>query len=107
MNELSWTVERGAERVVVVVVGAVTIATSGEFEGVLLGLARDADVVLDLGGATFVDSSGLSVFVAAYKAGVKHGRTVVLDPVPSFLGRVLKVTGLGTLLLARAPRGVH
>ncbi|MCS7475912.1 STAS domain-containing protein [Umezawaea endophytica] len=100
MNELSWTVEREARRVVVVPVGAVTITTSGEFEGVLLAAAAEADVVLDLAGVTFVDSSGLSAFVAAYKAGVAHGHTVVLDPVPPFLARVLKVTGLGTLLLS-------
>ena len=100
MNELSWTVERESRRVVVAPVGVLAITTSGEFEGVLLAAAADADVVLDLSGLTFVDSSGLSVFVAAYKAGLKHGHTVVLDLVPPFLTRVLKVTGLGTLLLA-------
>jgi anti-sigma B factor antagonist len=100
VNELSWTVEREAGRTVVAATGVVTIATSGEFEPLLLALAADTDLVVDLSGLTFVDSTGLSVFVAAYKAGVKHGRTVVLDPVPPFLERVLKVTGLGALLLA-------
>ncbi|HEX6344271.1 STAS domain-containing protein [Umezawaea sp.] len=101
MNELSWTVERHDEHVVVAPVGAVALTTAGEFEAVLLTLAVETDVVLDVSGLTFVDSSGLSIFVAAYKAGLKHGKSVVLDPVPPFLERVLKVTGLGTLLLAR------
>ena len=101
MNELSWTVERDRERAVVVPVGTVTVGTSAGLEGELVALAAETDVVLDLGEVTFVDSSGLSVFVAAYKAGVKHRHTVVLDPVPQFLERVLKVTGLGSLLLAR------
>jgi anti-sigma B factor antagonist len=100
VNELSFTVEREPERAVVVAIGVVTIATSGEFERALLGLAADTDVVVDLRALTFVDSSGLSVFVAAYKEGLKHGNTVVLDHVPPFVARVLKVTGLGTFLLA-------
>jgi anti-anti-sigma factor len=102
VNELSFTVEREPEpeRAVVVPTGVVTIATSGEFEQALLDLAAVTDVVVDLHALTFVDSSGLSVFVAAYKEGHKYGNAVVLDQVPPFLSRVLKVTGLGTFLLA-------
>jgi anti-anti-sigma factor len=100
VNELSFVVEREPERAVVVATGVVTIGTSGEFERSLLTLAAATDVVVDLRALTFVDSSGLSVFVAAYKEGRKHGNTVVLDQIPPFLERVLKVTGLGPLLLA-------
>jgi anti-sigma B factor antagonist len=100
VNELSWIVEREQGRAVVAPVGTVTVGTSAGFEDALLALAAETDVVLDLGEVTFVDSSGLSVLIAAYKAGRKHRHTVVLDPVPPFLERVLEVTGLGTLLLA-------
>ncbi|PRY44468.1 STAS domain-containing protein [Umezawaea tangerina] len=98
MNELSWTLERTPGRVVVSVAGALTVSTAPKLQDALVPLLADADVTLDLTELAFVDSSGLTVFIAAYKAGVRHGTTATLSHVPDFLARVLRVTGLGTLL---------
>jgi anti-anti-sigma factor len=93
-------VERQPERVVVAVSGALAVGNAPRLQEALVPLMGDADVVVDLDGLTFVDSSGLTVFIAAYKTGVQHGTNIVLDRVPGFLARVLKVTGLDQLLLA-------
>ncbi|MET1073322.1 MAG: STAS domain-containing protein [Umezawaea sp.] len=99
MNELSWTVDRAPGRVVVAVTGALTVGTAPRLQDALLPLLADADVTVDLTDLTFVDSSGLTVFIAAYKAGTRHGTTATLSHVPDFLARVLRVTGLAQLLL--------
>ncbi|WNV85928.1 STAS domain-containing protein [Umezawaea sp. Da 62-37] len=99
MNELSWTVERAPHRVVVAVTGALTVSTSPALQDALVPLLAEADVTVDLTGLSFLDSSGLTVFIAAYKAGVRHGTTTTLAHVPDFLARVLQVTGLARLLL--------
>ncbi|WNV87280.1 STAS domain-containing protein [Umezawaea sp. Da 62-37] len=100
MTGLSWVVEHTGGRAVVAVGGALDVTTSAGLEAVLLALAAESDVLIDLRALEFADSSGLSAFVAAYKCGLRHGRTVTLDPVPPFLVRVLGVTGLDAVLLA-------
>ncbi|MFD9735225.1 STAS domain-containing protein [Umezawaea sp. NPDC059074] len=100
MNELSWSVTREPERAVVAVTGVLTVGNAPRLEEALVSLASEADLVIDLEGLEFLDSSGLSVFIAAYKASTRNDTTVILDRVPAFLTRVLRVTGLHQLLLA-------
>lgn len=55
-------------------------------------------LVLDLGGVTFMDSSGIAVLLRAYKRTAELGGTVAVRNVPEQAGKVLRAAGLERLL---------
>ncbi|GIJ76800.1 anti-anti-sigma factor [Micromonospora phaseoli] len=57
-------------------------------------------VVLDFGDLQFIDSTGLSVIVHAWRAGQQNGTSLRLRSIPRFLDTILDMTGV-TGLLAR------
>ncbi|WP_263407318.1 STAS domain-containing protein [Micromonospora craniellae] len=59
-----------------------------------------ATLVFDFTELQFIDSTGLSVIVHAWREGQQHGSTVQLSAVPRFLETILDMTGV-TGLLAR------
>lgn len=61
-----------------------------------------ATLVLDFGGLQFVDSTGLSVIVHAWREGQQRDTRLRLRAVPRFLQAILDMTGV-TGLLAREP----
>ncbi|WP_346775995.1 STAS domain-containing protein [Micromonospora sp. HNM0581] len=63
-------------------------------------------LILDFGGLKFIDSTGLSVIVHAWREGQQRGVRVRLRSVPRFLGAILDMTGV-TGLLAREPTVVE
>ena len=80
----------------VAVTGEIDLFTTPEFkEAVARALSRDADaVVVDLTGATFIDSSSLGVLIGAHRRLTRRdGRLVVACDQPAIL-KVLRVTGL-------------
>ncbi|EWC61019.1 anti-sigma factor antagonist [Actinokineospora spheciospongiae] len=100
MNDFNHTVSTDPGRVVVTVEGELDMHTSVEFKQVLMDLvADDTDLLVDLSGLTFVDSSGLSAFIAVHKSTLNHERaSLLLARVPPFLNRILAVTGLAAVL---------
>ena len=94
--ECSFGSFRSGESVVVTVNGEVDLATAPELEACVLRALEGApsSVVLDLGGLTFIDSSGLRTLVSASRAAATHGATLALRNVPSHAQRVLDLTGL-------------
>ncbi|QFU87710.1 STAS domain-containing protein [Amycolatopsis sp. YIM 10] len=99
MNEFNYAVAVDDGQVVVTTTGALDAHTGAEFHEALPELAeRHHELVLDLAGLTYVDSSGLSAFIAAHKRATAHGGRVRLSRVPPFLARLLAVTGLNTIL---------
>ncbi|GAA2984790.1 STAS domain-containing protein [Actinokineospora diospyrosa] len=99
MTEFSHTTTETPDRVVVSVTGELDTHTSIGFKQALLDLvAANEEVVVDLGGLTFIDSSGLSVFIAAHKRTLGRDKRVLLDRVPGFLARILAITGLGQVI---------
>ncbi len=86
---------------------AATVRVSGDLDcytaprlrSALLDVMADGarEVTLDVGGTQFVDSTGLSVLVGAYKRARESGREMVLrSPRPSAL-KVLEISGLDTV----------
>ena len=64
-------------------------------------LGAAADVVLDLRGLDFIDSSGLGVLITHHKALLEAGRRLVIEsPSPPTL-RVLVISGLDRVLTIR------
>ncbi|MEV0386735.1 STAS domain-containing protein [Nonomuraea sp. NPDC050643] len=60
---------------------------------------RPADVVLDVGGVSFIDAQGLSALVVSHLMTVRAGGRLRLVAVPLLMARLLRLTGLDHILL--------
>ncbi|GAB7003633.1 hypothetical protein JCM18899A_11040 [Nocardioides sp. AN3] len=91
--------------------GASALAVSGDLDisGVDEFLAHVGELlttgsgpfVLDLGGVTFIDSSGLGALVRVQKSASSVGRDLRLEHVPRSVSRILELTGLTDLFPER------
>lgn len=87
---LSVVREEGAGEIRVRVSGEVDLRTADLLLGAL-SPAGDRRIALDLTEMTFIDSTGLSVLIAARKAGA----VIVLRNPPPQMQKLLSITGLG------------
>ncbi|WP_250291717.1 STAS domain-containing protein [Streptomyces atroolivaceus] len=86
------------------------IALSGEFDittapavrsrALDLIAAGHPDLVADLTGVTFCDSSGLGALIGIWRCAKDADGSLTLAAIPERLGRLLSVTGMDTLLPA-------
>ena len=99
MSEFVAEIRDGAPHVVAVA-GELDIAVTDQF----LARCREAlgdpsDVLeLDLGGVTFIDSTGIGALVRIQQEAKAAGTTLRLTHVPRQVSRVLDLTGLDQLL---------
>jgi anti-sigma B factor antagonist len=85
---------------VIAVEGPVDLYAAPELK-LLLGHAldeHDGRVVLDLTATAFVDATGLAALVAAHRRAQRLGGRLVVVNVDAEIARLLKVTGLDTML---------
>ena len=104
IGSLQISISDGGQHLVVAASGEVDSQSAPELRDTIVAayLADGRDVVLDLGGVTFIDSSGLSALVAAHRRlAADHAHLAARAARPG-VARVLKVTGLDELL-AMAP----
>jgi anti-anti-sigma factor len=82
--------------------GAVDVATSPSLRAELTQLINaagpGAELRLDLGEVSFLDSSGLSVLLAAHKLATTREVRVLLAALPRHVARTLSITGLNGVL---------
>ena len=91
-------IERGAE-LVVIVRGEIDLATVAAFSAVIdEALLETSCLVLDLSETTFLDSTGLSVLVAAHRTLRYNPRAIVLRSPSDFVRRALLVSGVDHLV---------
>ncbi|MCU1498892.1 MAG: anti-sigma factor antagonist [Acidimicrobiales bacterium] len=96
---LDLTVERGPSATISLT-GELDPATAPELEEAIEAVLAEGTtrLVLDLGRLTFLDSSGLRVFVTARQAlGERDGELVLRGPSAN-TQRLLDITGLGELI---------
>lgn len=85
------------------------IALSGEVDhhrarGLMEGIDREIDmrlpsrVALDLGGVTFMDSSGIAVLLRAYRRMAELGGALTVANVPPQALKVLRAAGLDRII---------
>ncbi len=87
------------------VAGEIDIATADEFRDRLLAcLQRYDSLEIDLGGVTFIDSSGLAGLVRLRTEAEILGKDVALVNVSSSTARILELTGLQGLFDVELPR---
>ncbi len=84
-----------AGRLVFVLEGDIDLETSRQLRAELLAAIEtgDEDVVVDLSGVGFMDSSGLAALVGGWKAVRDHGSFRVCGP-NAVVHRVLTITGM-------------
>lgn len=103
MTPLSITVDRADPAAPVILVGgdlAFTTAAPLRAEVDRVLADRPASLVLDFADLLFIDSTGLSVIVHAWREGQHVGTVLRLRSTPRFLDTILDMTGV-TGLLAR------
>jgi len=84
---------------VIAVSGELDIHTAPDLTEVLRpAIAAGQPVIVDLTDVTFMDSSGLSVFVTALKRAREAGTTLVLVVSEPRVMRVFSITGIDTLI---------
>jgi anti-anti-sigma factor len=86
----------------IVLNGAVDVATAPSLRAELTDLITTAGpgsaVRVDLGGVSLVDSSGLSVLLAAHKLAASRDVRLLLVALPQHVARILTITGLDEIL---------
>jgi anti-anti-sigma factor len=94
--DLQVSTARRGSLAVLTVVGEVDLDTAGTLadEAISASSTGAAHLVIDLGGVTFLDSSGLKVLVATRKRTEQAGQGLSLVAVPRAVMRVLTVTAL-------------
>ena len=87
------------------VAGEIDMASADEFcDRLLACLQRSDSLEVDLGGLTFIDSSGLAALVRLRTEAEILGKDVALVNVSSPTARLLELTGLQGLFDAELPR---
>ena len=82
----------------VMLTGELDLATAPDLANQLREIGTDGDVVIDISMLDFVDSCGLSVFVAAHQRLQSAGhRLTIYSPTPS-ARRLFQITALDTVL---------
>ena len=104
MADLVVQVEQGPAGTTLRLRGDVDVATVAEartaFEQATT--ANPGDVFVDLTDVSFVDSTGLGMFIGWHKSTMAAGRHLRLDCVPSRVSRMLRLTGLDRILDVQA-----
>jgi anti-anti-sigma factor len=81
---------------VLVVAGELDLATAPQLADTALAMvdASVGDLVVDAGGLTFCDSSGLTAFVRVTNRLAEDGRRLAIAGAPPIVHRVLEISGL-------------
>ncbi|GGJ94972.1 anti-sigma factor antagonist [Pilimelia anulata] len=99
---MSLTVESRVEQdaAVIAVAGELDMATAPQLQEAVTGLVDGGTsrLVFDLGGTSFCDSTGLSVFVRAKNACEAAGGDIRLAAPQRGVQRILEVSGLHEVL---------
>ncbi len=98
----TYRVDRETDVVTIHLAGEVDLAAAPRVESAIdEALAGEtSDIVIDLDGVTFLDSTGLRVLVAAHSMCKAEGRSLTLVNPSVSVSRILEITGLGQTLLA-------
>lgn len=101
--ELSITVHRSGDEVVLRLAGEIDMLTAAQLSTVVNEVLADPPprIVLDLAGVTFCDSQGLGTLVVLSRKASHSQCLLMLSNVGDFLLRVLDITGLRSALMIR------
>jgi anti-sigma B factor antagonist len=102
------TIRRHDGGVVVAVLGELDFVAAPELARTMRDLIEDqdqVDVVMDLGGVTFIDSFGVRTLLQARSTLIERGSRFAITEPSSAVRRILEILGLDPELDVRAGRG--
>ncbi|MDP9950863.1 MULTISPECIES: STAS domain-containing protein [Streptomyces] len=96
-QHLTLSIRTTAAGTVMELAGELDHHTAPQVRDALLGLTLrpGQQLVIDLKGITFCDSSGLTVLIAARNHALAADAAIALAAIPERLARILGITGLG------------
>lgn len=100
MNELRVGTERNGGHVTLRVSGELDIGSAGDLERAMRRAERSdcRELLLDLGGLRFIDSTGLRLIISAQGRAEEGGWGFALIPGPEQVHRVFRIAGLESRL---------
>jgi anti-sigma B factor antagonist len=106
-SQLNLETRRDTDRVVIVMEGELDMANAPALQDAIESeeLAGAENVVLDLQGLTFLDSTGLRVILAARELCWRRSQEFAVTPGSAQVQRLLSVTGVGGHLRTIATAG--
>jgi anti-anti-sigma factor len=86
--------------------GEMDIVSAGSFTEAMAELEDSASdgIVIDVGGLTFIDSSGINALVQAVRAFATRGGRAVLASPGAHIQRVFQITHVGEIVTVAADR---
>lgn len=100
MNLSIQVIEQSGQVTTLAVKGEVDVYTAPKMKEKLLPLCEQSrhKIVVDLSGVSYMDSTGLGVFIAAYKCSLECESELVLTGMTSRVSRLLNITGIDELI---------
>jgi len=100
---LAVGIEETQNHYTVKVSGEIDVYTAPELKDKLLPLTEvhGNDIQVDLKDITYMDSTGLGVFISAYKSAKEHESSMELIHAKDRVSRLFKVTGLDEIMNVR------
>src|SRR5699024_3265364 len=100
---LAVGIEEAQNHYTVKVSGEIDVYTAPELKDKLLPLTEvhGNDIQVDLKDITYMDSTGLGVFISAYKSAKEHESSMELIHAKDRVSRLCKVTGLDEIMNVR------
>ncbi|MCE7794151.1 STAS domain-containing protein [Salipaludibacillus sp. CUR1] len=80
--------------------GEVDVYTASKLKETLTPLAEQGDknLIVDLSGVDYIDSTGLGIFIGALKTTEKNGNTLMLTGLNERVRRLFEITGLNEVI---------
>lgn len=99
VKDQNWTLSPGDALGVVTLAGEIDFSVTPKVRERLLDLVGDApaEIVLDMAGLAYVDSSGLALLIELRKTLAEAGRTVRIRTISPQVRKILNLTQLGEL----------
>jgi anti-sigma B factor antagonist len=94
---LTIRMERNSGGHIVYLCGELDAFTAPQLKERLIPLASDPEarqIAVDLEQVTYIDSTGIGIFIGALKAARQTGCKLVIENVPPRIERIFRITGL-------------
>jgi anti-anti-sigma factor len=103
LGAFSYTTSGDGNEMIVALQGEIDLASAGDLRELLLdALAQATEVLVDLSGVGFIDSSGVGALIAADAYTRGNGSTIALRGLSDAARRVIEILGLEHTLTIRA-----
>lgn len=94
-GSLKFRTEKRAEAVVLVPSGEVDLGTAPALRSSLEAILEDGhNAIVDLGGITYIDSTGIKVVLDMHRLFLERGRRIAFAKPATIVRKVLEIVGL-------------